>query len=77
MGQIQGHIPQWLKLKKCFLRSRFPQRLEAAVDWARFRARVEIEPFPFVPDSRVFNGLGKPPVVAAEVNLKVMEINLK
>jgi hypothetical protein len=47
-------------LKDVFSPDKFPQRLEAAVDRARFTARVELVPFPFVPDSRVFQQIAKP-----------------
>ena len=35
-------------LKKCFLSAAFPQRLEAAVEFAAVAARVELVPFPVV-----------------------------
>ena len=41
-------------LKKCFLGAAFPQRLEAAIDSSAVTARVELVPFPFVQESRVF-----------------------
>ncbi|MGO9369055.1 MAG: hypothetical protein ACLP0H_15610, partial [Terriglobales bacterium] len=47
-------------LKKCPLSRQDSQRLEAAVDWARFTARVELVPFPFVHESRGFQQSVKP-----------------
>src|SRR5271157_3761194 len=48
--------PQRLKgvRKKSFRRAAFPQRMEAAVDWAAVTARVELVPFPSEQESGVF-----------------------
>jgi hypothetical protein len=37
--------------EKCFPGSDSPKRLQAAFDLARFTARVELVPFPSVPDA--------------------------